>query len=82
MPHKRRHDPLADALQANRDLRNQLHQVEQPLRERLRDLENERDRLAQRVDALERESACYRAVVESGVGLLSHLLSGGKRSRL
>ncbi len=74
----KRRDELADALQANRDLRNQLHQVEQPLRERIRDLETERDRLTRRVGVLERENVCYREVVDAGVGLVHHLVSSGK----
>jgi hypothetical protein len=75
---RKRYNALAEAHATNRDLRNQLHQLEQPLRERIRQLEVERDRFA----ALAREGADRTRELEKGVeaalGLVRWLLSSGK----
>ena len=75
---RKRHDPLAAAHEANRDLRNQLQQVEQPLRLRIRELEAEIDRRSNqikedgvRLHELERG-------MEAALGLVRWLISSGK----
>lgn len=76
MPNHRR--ALADALAANRELRNQIHQVEAPLRVRIRELEVERDRAWESASAHRTEAKHYKAAVGSLVGLLYHIISTGK----
>lgn len=69
---------LADALQANRELRNKLSEIEQPLRERIRELETERDRALALAGKYEHEASLYRKAVIGDAGLIFHLLSSEK----
>lgn len=69
---------LAEALQSNRDLRNQLQGVEWPLQLRIRELEMERDKSA----ALAKEDRERLERLEQGMeaakGLIQWLLASGK----
>jgi hypothetical protein len=79
---------LAEALQANRDLQNQIHEVEFPLRKRIREIEVERDqnaallvearRLAdvdrKKIDQLEQG-------IEAAMAFIRWQLSSGKTER-
>jgi hypothetical protein len=69
---------LADALAANRDLQNRIHQVEAPLLVRIRELEVERDRAVETAAAAKVEVKHYKSTVASLVGLLYHIISTGK----
>lgn len=75
---KGRHNKLAEALQSNRDLQNQLHEIEWPLQKRIRELEAERDKYA----ALVKEDGGRLAQLEQGMqaaqGLIRWLLASGK----
>ena len=73
-----RRTQLAEAHQANRALRNKLSQVEQPLRERIRELEAERDKALALAYRRETEAQLYREAITGSSGLLHHLLSSGK----
>jgi len=77
MPPRRR-DQLADALQANRDLRNQLERLEFPLQKRIRELEQEREAAVARSRDLLSENEMYARVMPGLVALLNHLLATGK----
>lgn len=64
---------LADAHQANRDLRNQLHDAElrlQPLRERIRELERDLVAATRRAETSERKRRVSRAAVDALIGML------------
>lgn len=69
---------LAEAYEANRDLRNKILRLEQPLRERIRELEAERDRALALARRYEHEAALYRDAVVGSAGLIHHLLSSEK----
>lgn len=73
-----RRTQLAEAHQANRDLRNKLSGIEQPLRERIRELEAERDRALALAGKYEHEASLYRKAVIGNAGLILHLLSSEK----
>jgi len=77
MPPRRRNQ-LADALQANRDLRNRLEGVEFPLRKRIRELELERDDALARAAASAKEVRRLTRGVRAGLGLVRWLLATGK----
>jgi hypothetical protein len=77
MPSRRRNQ-LTDALQANRDLRNQLEGFEFPLQKRIRELEQERDAAVARSRELVAENEVYAKVMPGLVTLLNHLLASGK----
>ena len=73
-----RRTQLAEAHQANRDLRNKLARLEQPLRERIRELEAERDSALALARKYEYEASLYREAATGSAGLIHHLLSSGK----
>lgn len=82
MRRRRRNDPLADANQDLRDLRNKLHAIDQetvlPLRARIAELEHENARLTQRVTKLDDLHRLYREAWESMVRLSNAILATGK----
>jgi hypothetical protein len=74
----RRTSALADAHQANRDLRNQISSLEHPLRERIRALEAQNGQLRARADRLHQENAVFRQAVQGLLALLNHTFASGK----
>jgi hypothetical protein len=72
---------LAEALQANRDLRNQIHGVEFPLQKRIRDLEVERDNAQAQAAASTQEIRNLHRGMKYARGLIRWLLSSGKAER-
>lgn len=74
----RRRTQLAEAHAANRDLRNKLFQIEQPLRDRIRELEAERDKAVALARRYETEATLYRKAAAGNAGLIYHLLSTEK----
>lgn len=78
---KKKLTPLAMAMQANRDLRNELHSERttgrQELREENRRLQAERDGAVARADSATRELAAY-AQVFSAMVTLWHVIGTGK----
>lgn len=74
----RRRDELAAALQENRDLRNQIHQVEHPLQLRIRELEVERDKYATLVKEDGEKIDGVARGLEAALGLIGYLISSGR----
>lgn len=69
---------LAEALQSNRDLRNQLQGVEWPLQVRIRELEMERDKSAALAQEHRERLARLEQGMEAAKGLIQWLLASGK----
>jgi hypothetical protein len=78
-----RRDPIADANQTIRDLRNQLHnydaQVAIPLRTKVAELERANAQLALRVERAEGLHGLYRDAWEASIRLFNGVLASGKR---
>lgn len=75
----RRRDQLAEAHEAIRTLRNQIHQIEDPLRRKIRELEVERDRYAALVKADGDRLHELESGLEAALTFVRWLLSSGKR---
>jgi hypothetical protein len=74
----RRSRDITQAMQDNRDLRNQLHAVEFPLQRRIRELEVERDKAIAESRALRRQIRALNRGMKSARGMIRWMLSAGK----
>jgi hypothetical protein len=82
MAARRRRDPVADAHQQVRDLRNKLHGFEQesvlPLRSQIAQLQRDNADLENRLTRLKEQQRLYRDAWEAMVRLTNGLLASGK----
>lgn len=80
-PRKKRRDPLADAHEETRRLRNRIFELEQrqqPDRAALNEVTTKHDRLAKQVTGLIRQNQAYQALLVAIANLAHELLATGK----